>query len=138
MFARFAEGRRPVKIEAVQATNTATVLDHEQLRDITLDDPDLMREILAALIDDTGRQIELLGGAIEDRDSQRCIRLAHYSKGACANVGAVSSATLLKDIEREAAHDQFEACSSALASLVTELGRLREEAGALAGAGSGY
>ena len=132
MFARFAEGRRPVKIEAVQATNTATVLDHEQLRDITLDDPDLMREILAALIDDTGRQIELLDRAIQDRDSQQCIKLAHYCKGACANVGAVAAATLLKDIEHDAARDRFDQCSSALASLATQLDRLREEAVALA------
>jgi len=116
----------------VQATiTTAPVLDYAQLRDITLDDPDLMREILSALIDDTGRQIELLDRAIRERDSQRCIKLAHYSKGACANVGAVGAATLLKGIEYDAAKDAFEACSSALANLVTELDRLREEAGVL-------
>ncbi len=108
------------------------VLDHAQLRDVTLDDPDLMREILAALIDDTGRQIELLSSAIQDRDAQRCVKLAHYSKGACANVGAVAAATLLKGIERDAARDQFDACSSALANLVSELDRLRHEADALA------
>jgi len=103
------------------------------LRDITLDDPDLMREILSALIDDTGRQIELLDRAIQDHDSQRCIRLAHYSKGACANVGAVGAAALLKGIELDADKHQFEACSSALANLVSELDRLRYEAGAIIG-----
>ena len=112
-------------------TTSVPVLDHAQLKDITLDDPDLMREILAALIDDTGRQIELLGRAIQEHDSQRTVRLAHYSKGACANVGAVSAATLLKGIEVDASQDRFEACSSALANLVTELDRLRVEAGAL-------
>jgi len=91
-----------------------------------------MLDILAALIDDTGRQIELLGQAIHDHDSQRCIKLAHYSKGACANVGAVGAATLLKGIEHDAARDQFDACDSALANLVTELDRLRHEAGSLA------
>jgi HPt (histidine-containing phosphotransfer) domain-containing protein len=90
-----------------------------------------MREILSALIDDTGRQIELLDRAIRERDSQRCIKLAHYSKGACANVGAVGAATLLKGIEHDAAEDHFEDCSSALANLITELDRLRDEAGAL-------
>ena len=108
------------------------VLDRAQLRDITLDDPDLMREILSALIDDTGRQIELLSRAIQDRDSQQCIKLAHYSKGACANVGAVGAATLLKGIECDAARQQFEGCTSALANLVVELDRLRQEAGSLA------
>lgn len=105
-----------------------TVLDREQLRDITLDDEELMREILTALIDDTSRQIPLLASAIREEDSQRCVRLAHYSKGACANVGAAAAAAVLKTIERQAAGREFRGCSESLIALVAEVDRLRSEA----------
>ncbi|MBV8907122.1 MAG: Hpt domain-containing protein, partial [Acidobacteriia bacterium] len=72
------------------------VLDRDQLREVTFDDEALMREIVDALIDDTRRQMLLLDAAIREQDATRCVRLAHYSKGACANVGARSAATILK------------------------------------------
>jgi len=112
----------------VQASDTSTVLDREQLRDVTLDDADLMREILSALIDDTSRQIELLGSAIREGNSQKCVRLAHYSKGACANVGAQAAAAVLKNIEKKAAENRFDECSASLGVLVLEVDRLRTEA----------
>jgi HPt (histidine-containing phosphotransfer) domain-containing protein len=112
----------------VQATNILPVLDRDQLREITLDDEDLMREILATLIDDTSRQIQLLDLAIREGDALRCMRLAHYSKGACANVGATAAADVCKNIERSAADGRFTECGASLAALAQELGRLRSEA----------
>ncbi|HEV3199798.1 MAG TPA: Hpt domain-containing protein [Bryobacteraceae bacterium] len=110
----------------MQVIDTTTVLDREQLRDITLDDEDLMREILAALIDDTSSQIQLLESAIREEDSQKCMRLAHYSKGACANVGANAAAALLKHIEHEAGKGQFPECGTSLVALTHEIDRLRQ------------
>ena len=93
------------------------VLDRDQLREVTLDDDALMREILAALVDDTRRQMVLLDAAIRDQDATRCMRLAHYSKGACANVGACSAAAILKEIERQAGERNFPECEAALVKL---------------------
>ncbi len=112
----------------MQGSNRALVLDREQLRDVTMDDHDLMREILSSLIDDTSRQVPLLKTAIQEQDSQRCMRLAHYSKGACANVGATAIAEVLKQIERRAATGDFVECSVSLAALAQEIERLRFEA----------
>ena len=106
-------------------------MDREQLREITLNDEDLMREIVAALIDDTARQIELLDAAIRQEDAKRCMRLAHYSKGACANVGAKAAADLLKHIERKAASNEFEECTQSLSALAAEMDRLRSEVAVL-------
>jgi hypothetical protein len=39
-----------------------------------------MREIVAALVDDTKRQMVLLDTAIREQDATRRKRLAHYSK----------------------------------------------------------
>lgn len=96
-----------------------------------MDDPDLMRELVAALIDDTSRQILLLDAAIREADPLKCARLAHYSKGACANLGAESAAALLKDIERRAHGGDFQECRVSLAALADEIDRLRSEAAAL-------
>lgn len=109
----------------MQELETAAILDRERLRDITLDDTELMREILAALVDDTAKQVGLLDAAIRHRDGAACSRLAHYSKGACANVGADAAAALLKEIERSAGAGEFERCHTALAALAGQLNLLR-------------
>jgi HPt (histidine-containing phosphotransfer) domain-containing protein len=104
------------------------VLDRQQLRDVTLDDDNLMREIVCALIDDTARQIPLLEAAIREKDQRSTRRLAHYSKGACANVGAKSAAAALEDIERTAARSDFDECGASLGRLAQAIGQLRAEA----------
>ena len=103
-------------------------MDRDQLRDVTLNDEELMREILASLIDDTSRQMKLLEAAIHDQDATRCMHLAHYSKGACANLGANAAAALLKEIERKAAQHDFEECGAALLRLAEEVQTLRSAA----------
>jgi HPt (histidine-containing phosphotransfer) domain-containing protein len=107
------------------------VLDREQLRDVTLDDEELMRDIVAALVDDTARHIVLLDRAIRERDAKETMRLAHCSKGACANAGARSSAAMLLEIERRAAMGDFEDCVASLRGLSEEFEKLRAEASAI-------
>ncbi len=107
--------------------DASEVLDRRQLREVTLDDDDLMREILHALIDDTSRQIPLLQAAIREKDPQATRRLAHYSKGACANVGAMSAAAALESIERTAARSDFDGCGASLERLSQAIERLRAE-----------
>ncbi len=109
-------------------SDSSTVLDRHQLRDVTLDDDDLMREILSALIDDTSRQIGLLEAAIRRRDAHATRRLAHYSKGACANVGAKAAAATLENIERTAARNDFKECGASLSRLAFQIDQLRSEA----------
>jgi len=107
------------------------VLDICQLREITLDDEELMREILTSLVDDTASQMVLLDQAIRDKDPQRTMRLAHYSKGACANVGAHALAAQLKRLELQAAAGRFDECSTSYQILTREVARFRTEAAAL-------
>jgi HPt (histidine-containing phosphotransfer) domain-containing protein len=103
------------------------VLDLVQFREVTLDDDELMGQILTALIDDTARQIPLLEVAIREQDARKCARLAHYSKGACANVGANAVAAALEAIERQAASGSVVECGVQLAALATEVERLRQQ-----------
>lgn len=103
----------------------SSVLDREQLRDITMDDEDLMHEILSALLIDTSTHILKLESAINHSDSNLSMRLAHYCKGACGNVGANAAAAVFRDIERQAKDLEFERCTTSLAALATEMERLR-------------
>ena len=112
----------------MQQNREIAVLDREQLREVTLEDEELMREVLAALIDDTSRQIQLLDNAIRQRNAGETVRLAHYSKGACANVGARATAAVLQQIERTAAQGDFSTCGVSLETLAGELEKLRREA----------
>ena len=96
-----------------------------------MDDPELMREIMAALLADTSQQMCLLENAIRDKNSAQCKRLAHYSKGACANVGAKRAASMFKQIEKKAEDGQFTECVESLASLVREMDLLRSESATL-------
>jgi len=109
-------------------SDATTVLDRQQLRDATFDDEGLMHEIVCALIDDTSRQIPLLEDAIREKNSRVTRRLAHYSKGACANVGARSAAAALEDIERTAAQSDFDECGASLRKLAQAIDQLRSEA----------
>jgi HPt (histidine-containing phosphotransfer) domain-containing protein len=68
---------------------------------------------------------------VEQADSPRCARLAHYVKGACANVGAASMAALLKTIELDAKAGDFGACQVSLDSLAAELEKFSVEAATL-------
>ena len=109
----------------MHVTDPLRVLDLQQLRDITLDDDELMREVLTTLLDDTSKQIALLDGAIRDQDQQKTMRLAHYCKGACANVGANAVAAVLKRMEEQAATQSYGDCAASLGNLMQELDRLR-------------
>lgn len=92
-----------------------------------MDDPDLMREILQALIQDTSDQLGKLAAAIRNEDVQQCVRLAHYCKGACVNVGANRVAGLMRRIEVQASAGEFQECGVALGSMAEEIELLREE-----------
>jgi HPt (histidine-containing phosphotransfer) domain-containing protein len=95
---------------------------------MTLDDEEVMQQILAALIEDTARQLPLIDAAIRDRNATQCARLAHYSKGACANVGANAAAAVLEAMERQALSGTVVDCAAQLARLAEEVERLRDVA----------
>ena len=112
----------------MRVLDETAVLDRQQLRDVTLDDEELMREVLAALLDDTARQVALLDAAIREHNPKKTMRLAHYCKGACANLGANVVASLMRRLEQAASRESFDECEAALANLAHELERLRAEA----------
>jgi two-component system sensor histidine kinase BarA len=104
------------------------VLDLAQLRNVTLNDETLMREVVDALVLDASQQIEELRQAISQANLPACIRLAHNAYGACGNVGAVSMARLFGSMERHARDGDLDTCRSSIDELIIELEKLRREA----------
>src|ERR1700704_4690315 len=98
----FCHYRRSETCFPMRHDHKTAVLDHEQLSDACMDDQDLMRALVTSLIDDTALQLIALQVAIEHDDRGECQRLAHYVKGACASLGAVSLASALKNMEKQA------------------------------------
>jgi len=109
----------------------SALLDMDQLKSITMDDPELMHELITALVEDTSKQIVEISQAIESSDGSRCSRLAHYVKGACANGGAASMAAILKNMEAKATQGDFDACRTSLDHLSTELRKFSSETAAI-------
>ena len=112
-------------------SQTDVVFDIDQLRNVCMEDAELMRELVKTLIDDATEQFSALKDAVERADATLCARLAHYVKGACANVGAVSMAGLLKQMERNAKAGDFDACRATLSNLTTEFRKFSSEAATL-------
>lgn len=109
----------------------APVFDIDQLRNICMEDTELMRDLVVSLVDDAAAQIPALQQAVEQADGAKCARLAHYVKGACANVGAASLAALMKSIERSAQAGDFTACRASLGVMPAELVKFSSEAASL-------
>jgi HPt (histidine-containing phosphotransfer) domain-containing protein len=105
------------------------VLNLEELRSLTMNDRQLMGEILQALIEDASRHAGMLEAAVGDVDAARSARIARQASRACGNIGAVAAAAAFRRIERHAAQREFEACRSALAAARAEIERLRTAAG---------
>ena len=112
-------------------SQTDVVFDIDQLRNVCMEDTELMQELVTALIDDATEQLSALRDAVEHADATRCARLAHYVKGACANVGAVSMAVLLKQIEGKAKAGDFDACRASLSDLTAEFRKFSSKAATL-------
>ena len=104
------------------------VLDFSQLRNVTLNDETLMREVVDALVSDASQQIEQLTRAVQSGDMQACIKVAHNGHGACGNVGAASMAAVFSSLERQAADGDLNLCRSYVEELSVELEKLRREA----------
>jgi HPt (histidine-containing phosphotransfer) domain-containing protein len=102
-------------------------LDREQLRDVTMGDDELMNEVLDALWDDTSAQIVKLEAAVRTGDGEQCARIAHYSKGACANVGASAAAAIFRQIEQQGKEARMADCSASLSALATAMQDLKVE-----------
>ena len=107
------------------------VLDFSQLRNVTMNDEALMREVVDALVSEVSQQIDGLSRAVQRGDIKACVKVAHNAQGACGNVGAASMAAVFSSLERQAADGNLGLCRSSIEALSFELEKLRREVDSL-------
>ncbi len=107
------------------------VLALEELRNLTMNDRTLMREILDALIADARQHVTRLETAARERDSARAARFARSASRACANIGANAAAEAFREVERDAARRSSQGWRPLLENVRAEIERLRVEASRL-------
>ena len=92
-------------------------IDWERLSQISDDDQEFQLELLNMLAADITEQIVIIGKAIDQKSSKELQELGHYLKGATANVGVESIASIARQIEEAGKADQFELAATCLVAL---------------------
>jgi HPt (histidine-containing phosphotransfer) domain-containing protein len=78
------------------------VVDMPHLREMTEQDEEAMRRLVAIFLKETASELKALQAAFERRDIDEVHRIAHGCKGASAAYGMTLLAEILKDIESQA------------------------------------
>jgi HPt (histidine-containing phosphotransfer) domain-containing protein len=123
--------KKTTREDFMEPVSRLLVLDLSQLRNVTLSDEALMREVVCALVSDTTTHILELRAAVERADAPTCVRVAHSAHGACGNVGAVTLAALFAAVEKQALSGKLNLCHSSMERLDSELEKLREAANSI-------
>jgi HPt (histidine-containing phosphotransfer) domain-containing protein len=82
-------------------------INWERLRQISDADSEFELELLNMLAVDLEAQLVNLQVAIEQQNADKLKHLAHYIKGAAANVGVISISSIAHNIEEKAIELQF-------------------------------
>lgn len=98
-------------------------LDWSYLHTLSDSDHDFEMTLLDLFLQDCREQLNLLQEAIAQSDIKQIEKIAHYLKGASANVGALCMAHYAHQIEEQVRHTQLAACFD------TEMNRLETSFG---------
>lgn len=80
----------------------AKTFDMEQLEQLAGGDKAFEKELLTMFVEDISNSINQLAAAISANDAADAREVAHYIKGASANVGAVGMSQTAAQIEKQA------------------------------------
>jgi PAS domain S-box-containing protein len=104
------------------------VFDHAGMMSRLMDDEDMVKEVLAAYLQDIPQQIEALWGYLEAGNAQGVELKLHTIKGASANVGGEALLSLAFEMEKAAALGDLDAVKSRMSDLNAQFERLKEAA----------
>jgi HPt (histidine-containing phosphotransfer) domain-containing protein len=100
------------------------VINWDRLHQISDGDGEFEIELLQMLAEDLQEQMVLLTAAVTDRDSTALKHLAHYLKGATANLGLTVMSGLAQKLEGTAATEQYEEAAQLVTSFQNQQDRL--------------
>ncbi len=103
-----------------------SVIDFEQLHQLSGQDPEFELELLQLFIEDSLTQLEILGTAIANQDTESIRNIAHYLKGASANLGANSMYRSAFQLETAARDQQLDNAESFFVELKVGLNQVQD------------
>ena len=107
-----------------EPTNQPLVINWERLHQISDGDGEFEIELLQMLADDLKEQMISLVAAVTDRDKVALKHLAHYLKGATANLGLTVMSGLALKLEGTAVAEQYEEAALLVTSFQDQQDRL--------------
>lgn len=108
------------------ASTEESVIDLALLKDLTMDDDDLLREIIEMYLEQTQQQLDEIGKAIEERNSDALYKVSHKSVGGSATCGMKIIVPFFRELEQMGKNQQFENAENILSdarSAFTEISR---------------
>lgn len=99
-------------------------IDWERLSQISDEDKEFQLELLNMLAADISEQLVIIQTAIQQQSGQQLQELGHYLKGATANVGVMSIATIARRLEDYGRAGQFELATTCLMALTAQQQKL--------------
>jgi HPt (histidine-containing phosphotransfer) domain-containing protein len=99
-------------------------IDWERLSQISDDDEEFQLELLNMLAVDITEQIVIINSAIEQQNGKELQELGHYLKGATANVGVTSIASIARQLEEAGLGQRFELATACLTALAAQQNQL--------------
>ena len=102
------------------------VLDAAVTRNPALDDPALMKELIALFLADLPGQFEALEAALAGKDPERVLQAVTQIKGPISNFGLACSREATEILDKMTRDRSFEGAGDALALLKLRLAELRE------------
>ena len=101
-------------------------VDLARLEDFSSGDPESLRELVTLYLDQTGENLKLLEGAIQQNDAKEVRRISHASGGASATCGMRLMASILRDLEHLAIENRLEGAADSYSNAKIELDRVRK------------
>ncbi|HEX8735895.1 MAG TPA: response regulator [Pyrinomonadaceae bacterium] len=119
-----------VEVAGDKASGDDKVIDLELLKDLTLGDAAMLREIIALYVQQTGEQLDEISEAITARNPETLYTVSHKALGGSATCGMKTIVPFFKELEQLGKMRQFEnaeALLSAARRAFTEISRECEE-----------
>ena len=103
-----------------------SVINLEQLHQLSGQDPEFELELLQLFIEDSVNQLKNLKIAIANQDTESIRNIAHYLKGASANLGANSMYQSAFQLEGVARDHQLDTAETLLTELKVGLNQVQD------------
>ncbi len=116
----------PAEVAPAAAAEPEPPVDMARLNDFTDGNAESLRELVTLYLEQTNKQIEELGAAVQNGQAQEVRRLAHSCAGASATCGMVKIVPLLRELERLGQENRLTNAAQVCQQATTEFNRIRK------------